>query len=135
MPDGLQPETAAAGHQALRGHDVSRECLRINRFGFAEYDDMAGIVRETDLPAMAETLRQIVELVLAEDESGLVEAMTMEAQADFAVPLGMAAEMLRGDRNSDMELVAAACTVRYSAERHMDEFPRGLATLLRRLPR
>ena len=114
---------------------MSREHLRINRFGFAEYDDMAGIARETDLPAMAEALCQIVELVLAEDESGLVEAMTMEAQADFAVPLGMAAEMLGGDRHSDVELVAAACAVRYSAERHMDEFPEKLTTLLRRLPR
>ncbi|WP_330242592.1 hypothetical protein [Streptomyces sp. NBC_00525] len=42
---------------------MSREHTGINRFGFAQYDDMAGIARETDLPAMAETLRQIVELV------------------------------------------------------------------------
>ncbi|GGM23508.1 hypothetical protein GCM10010129_79890 [Streptomyces fumigatiscleroticus] len=108
---------------------------RVNRFGFAEYDDMAGIVREADLPAMAGMLRQIVDLVLVEDESGLAEAMSMEAQADFVVPLGMAARMLEDGEYSDVELVSAACTVRYSAERHTSELPEELTALLLRLPR
>ncbi|GAA4804888.1 hypothetical protein [Streptomyces ziwulingensis] len=114
---------------------MSAEYQRINRFGFAEYDDMAGLVREADLPALVETLRRIVALVLAEDETGLAEVMSMEAQADFAVPLGMAAEMLEDGGYSDGELVSAACTVRCSAERHTTEFPRELTDLLLRLPR
>ncbi|MFI2379604.1 hypothetical protein ACH5AO_31800 [Streptomyces sp. NPDC018964] len=108
---------------------------RVNRFGFAEYDDMAGIVREADLPAVAEVLRRIVDLVLAEDESGLAEEMSSQAEADFVVPLGMAAGMLEDGGYSDTELVSAACTVRFTAERHMDEFPEELTALLLRLPR
>ncbi|GAA2268984.1 hypothetical protein GCM10010415_38630 [Streptomyces atrovirens] len=114
---------------------MSAEHQRINRFGFAEYHDMAGIVREVGLPAVAETLRRIVDLVLVEDESGVVEAMSPEARADFAVPLGMAAGMLEDGGYSDVELVSAACTVRYSAERHTNGFPEELTALLLRLPR
>ncbi|MEV5998341.1 hypothetical protein AB0M25_03400 [Streptomyces griseomycini] len=96
---------------------------------------MADILREVDLPAMKETLRQVVDLVLLEDGSGIVEAMSQEAQADFAVPLGMAAGMLEDGGYSDVELVSAACTVRYSAERHTDQSPEELTSLVLRLPR
>ncbi|CAL9344593.1 hypothetical protein SUDANB15_00335 [Streptomyces sp. enrichment culture] len=114
---------------------MSAEYQRINRFGFAEYRDMADILREVDLPAMKEPLRQVVDLVLLEDESGIVEAMSQEAQADFAVPLGMAAGMLEDGGYSDVELVSAACTVRYSAERHTDQSPKELTSLVLRFPR
>ncbi len=114
---------------------MSAEYRRINRFGFAEHHDMTGVVREADLPVVAETLRRIVDLVLVEDESGIIEAMSPEAEADFAVPLGMAADMLEDGGYSDVELVPAACTVRYFAERHANEFPGELTSPLRRLPR
>ncbi|MEU4652773.1 hypothetical protein AB0G32_02285 [Streptomyces sp. NPDC023723] len=102
---------------------MNAELPRINRVGFAEYDDRAGIFRETDLPALAQTPRRILDLVLPND-SGSVETMLTEAQADFVVPLGMAAAMLDGGGYADVELVSAACAVRSSAERYTHECPK-----------
>ncbi|GAA0617771.1 hypothetical protein [Streptomyces crystallinus] len=116
------------------GIDVSREHLRVNRFGFAEYDDMVELSRGVDASELTELLSSIVELVLSE-ESDLLDALTDEAQADFVVPLGMCARMLSSGEYSAMELVSAACTVRYCAESHISEFPGPLAQKLSQLPR
>jgi hypothetical protein len=113
---------------------MNREPLRINRFGFAEYQDMIAISRRLDSPELAGVLKSVVELVLSE-ESDLLDSISDGAQADFVVPLGMAARLLSSADYSVMELVSAACTVRYSADPHMSEFPRGLVELLSRLPR
>lgn len=113
---------------------MSREHLRINRFGFAEYEDMVDISRNTDVSALVRVLGSVVEMVLSE-ESGLLDSLSDEAQADFLVPLGMCAKMLSSGEYSTMELVSGACTLRYSAEPHMSEFPGGLVGLLQQLPR
>ncbi|MDF5751878.1 hypothetical protein [Spongiactinospora sp. TRM90649] len=113
---------------------MSREHRRINRFGFAEYEDMIELSRETDGPELARVLSSIVERVLSE-ESGLLETLSDGAQADFVVPLGMAARMLSSGGYSAMELVSAAAAVRYCAEPHRTEFPDDLARMLSRLPR
>jgi hypothetical protein len=116
------------------GIDVSREHLRVNRFGFAEYEDMVELSREVDASELVGALSSIVELVLSE-ESDLLDSLTDAAQADFAVPLGMCARMLSSGEYSAMELVSAACTVRYCAESHISEFPDDLAQMLSQLPR
>ena len=108
--------------------------LRVNRFGFAEYEDMTEIAQTVDSVELARTLRSIADLVVL-DDSPLNEALSVEAEADFMVPLAMAAEMLSGGTYSTMELVSAACTVRYCGDPHMDEFPEELASLVTRLPR
>ena len=113
---------------------MSRDHLRINRFGFAEYEDMIEISRSVDASELARVLSAVVKLVLSE-ESGGVDSLTAGAQANFAVPLGMSAGMLSSGEYSVMELVSAACTVRYCAEPHMSEFPGDVVQLLSQLPR
>ncbi|MDX3243060.1 hypothetical protein [Streptomyces sp. ME18-1-4] len=113
---------------------MSREHLRVNRFGFAEYEDMIELSRGVDILELAGVLSSIVELVLSE-ESDLLESLTDGAQADFVVPLGMCARMLSSGEYSTMELVSAACTVSYCAESHISEIPGELAQLLSQLPR
>lgn len=113
---------------------MSREHLRVNRFGFAEYEDMIALSRQVPSAELARVLGSIVELVLSE-ESDFIDSLTDEAQADFVVPLGMCARMLSDGGYSAMELVSAACTVRYCAEPHMSEFPEGLVSMLAQLPR
>jgi hypothetical protein len=113
---------------------VSRQYLRINRFGFAECDDMIEIARMADTPELTRVLSSIVHLVLSE-EAGLFDSLTDSALANFAVPLGMSARMLSSGEYSAMELVSAACTVRYCAAPHMSEFPNDLAQLVSQLPR
>jgi hypothetical protein len=113
---------------------VSRQHLRINRFGFAEYEDMIELSRGVDISGLAGVLSSIVELVLSE-ESGLLDSLTDGAQADFLVPLGMSAKMMSSGEYSAMELVSAACTVRYSADAHLSEFPSDLVRMLSQLPR
>ncbi|WP_030167844.1 hypothetical protein [Streptomyces sp. NRRL S-813] len=113
---------------------MSRVHLRVNRFGFAEYEDMIELTRGVDVSELARALSSIVELVLSE-ESDLLDSLTDGAQADFVVPLGMCARMLSSGEYSAMELVSAACTVRYCAEPHMSEFPDDLAQMLSQLPR
>jgi hypothetical protein len=113
---------------------MSREHLRVNRFGFAEYEDMIELSRGVDVSELAGLLSSIAELVLSE-ESDLLDSLTDGAQADFVVPLGMCARMLSDGEYSAMELVSAACTVSYCAESHMPEFPNSLARILSRLPR
>ncbi|MER5268261.1 hypothetical protein ABTZ99_39835 [Actinosynnema sp. NPDC002837] len=75
-----------------------------------------------------------MDLVFSE-ESGLFESLTGAAQADFAVPLGMCSKMLSAGDYSTVELISAACAVRYCAEAHLSEFPGDLVQLLSRLPR
>jgi len=87
-----------------------------------------------NIPDMAGVLNSIVEFVFSE-ETDFLDSMTDEAQADFAVPLGMSAKMLSNGEYSAMEFVSAACTVRFCAEPHMAEFPDELAQMLSRLPR
>lgn len=113
---------------------MSRDHLRINRFGFAEYEDMEDLSRELDVPALAGVLESIVDLIFAE-ESGLFDSLTDAAEADFVVPLGMCSKMLDDGGYSAVELISAASTVRYCAESHMSEFPAELVELLSRLPR
>ncbi|MGW4287959.1 hypothetical protein ACWEIK_13590 [Streptomyces sp. NPDC004673] len=113
---------------------MSREHLRVNRFGFAEYEDMIELSRGADISELARLLSSIVELVLSE-ESGLLDSLPDAAQADFVVPLGMCAQLLSSGDYSATELVSAACTVSYCAESHMSEFPDELAQMLTRLPR
>jgi hypothetical protein len=100
------------------GLAVLGEHLRVNRFGFAEYEDMVELSRGVDVSELAGALSSIVELVLSE-ESDLLDSLTGEAQADFVVPLGMCARMMSSGEYSAMELVSAACTVNYCAESHM----------------
>ncbi|MFF9672248.1 hypothetical protein ACF1GS_11135 [Streptomyces eurythermus] len=116
------------------GIDVGREHLRVNRFGFAEYEDMVELSRGVDVSELTGVLNSIVELVLSE-ESGLLDSLTDAAQADFVVPLGMCAKMLSSGEYSVIELVAAACTVSYCAASHMSEFPDELSRMLSQLPR
>ncbi|MFD2691823.1 hypothetical protein ACFS5L_44415 [Streptomyces phyllanthi] len=110
------------------------EYLRVNRFGFAEYADMGELCGHLDISELTENLNRIVKLVLL-DEPGILDSMSDAAQADFAVPLGLCARMLRGGDYSTMELISAACTVRYCAEPHMSEFPDELVSTLAQLPR
>jgi hypothetical protein len=93
--------------------------------------DLSGSV---DIGATTATLRSIMDLVLGE-ESDSLDSLTDDAQADFVVPLGMAAKMLSVGEYSAMELISAACTVRFSSEAHMSEFPPELVQMLTRLPR
>ncbi|MFJ2896203.1 hypothetical protein ACIO87_15150 [Streptomyces sp. NPDC087218] len=113
---------------------MSRQHLRVNRFGFAEYEDMTELSRGVDVPELAGVLGAIVELVLSE-ESGLLDSLTDGAQADFVVPLGMCARMLSDGGYSALELVSAAGTVSYCARPHLSGFPDDLVRLLHRLPR
>ncbi|GIE29392.1 hypothetical protein Ait01nite_024370 [Actinoplanes italicus] len=113
---------------------MSENEMRINRFGFGESGDMDDLARTVEPTELAMVLKSIVRLVLAE-ETGLLETLTDEAQADFVVPLGMAGKMLSGSDYSVKELVAAACTVRYCAEPHIPGFPSELSRLVSQLPR
>ncbi|PWE07439.1 hypothetical protein DD630_10855 [Streptomyces sp. BSE7F] len=106
----------------------------MNRFGFAEYDDMIEISRNVDISELKGALKSIVEFALSED-SDLLDSLSDGAQSDFMVPLGMSARMLSSGDYSEMELLSAACTVRYCAEPHLPEFPDELAQMLSRLPR
>ena len=112
---------------------MSRQYLRINQFGFAEYDDMIEIARVTDTSELIRVLSAIVHRVFSE-EDGLFDSLTDSALANFAVPLGMSAKMLSSGEYSAIELVSAACTVRYCAGPHMSEFPNDLAQLVSQLP-
>ncbi|MFI7300291.1 hypothetical protein [Streptomyces sp. NPDC050121] len=112
---------------------MSRQHLRVNQFGFAEYEDMAELSRGVDLSELARVLGAIIELDLS-DESGLLDSLTDGVQADFVVPLGMSARMLSSGEYSAVELVSAACTVRYCAEAHISEFPGDLVQMLSQLP-
>ena len=113
---------------------MSRQHLRINRFGFAEYEDMEDLSRELDVPGLAGVLGSIVDLTFSE-ESGLFDSLTDAAQADFVVPLGMCSKMVAEGGYSAVELISAACTVRYCAEPPMSEFPGELVQMLSLLPR
>ncbi|MFH8378893.1 hypothetical protein ACH4A7_35835 [Streptomyces cyaneofuscatus] len=113
---------------------MSREYLGINRFGFAEYEDMVEISREVDALELTGILSSIVNLVLSAEED-FIDSLTDGAQADFLVPLGMCGKMLSAGEYSVMELVSAACTVRFCAESHMSEFPDRLGQMLSLLPR
>ncbi|MEZ3179879.1 hypothetical protein KYY02_14665 [Streptomyces pimonensis] len=113
---------------------MSRQHLRVNRFGFAEYEDMIEISRNVDISELKGALKSIVEFALSED-SDLLDSLSDGAQSDFMVPLGMSARMLSSGDYSEMELLSAACTVRYCAEPHLSEFPDELAQMLSRLPR
>lgn len=113
---------------------MSRRHLRVNRFGFAEYEDMIEISRSVDISELKGVLDSIVEFVLSED-SDLIDSLSDGAQSDFMVPLGMSARMLSGGDYSEMEFLSAACTVRYCAEPHFSEFPDELVRMLSRLPR
>ncbi|GHG94123.1 hypothetical protein Srubr_34830 [Streptomyces rubradiris] len=95
---------------------------------------MVELSRGVDVSEPAGVLHAIVELVLPE-ESGLLDSLTDEAQADFVVPLGMCAKMLSSGEYSEMESVSAACTVSHCAAAHMSEFPDDLARMVSRLPR
>ena len=112
---------------------MSRQYLRINQFGFAEYDDMIEIARVTDTSELIRVLSAIVHRVFSE-EAALADPLTDSANADFVVPLGMSARMLSSGEYSAMELVSADCTVRYCAGPHMSEFPNDLAQLVSQLP-
>ncbi|NUR96734.1 MAG: hypothetical protein HOV67_15930, partial [Kribbellaceae bacterium] len=68
-------------------------------------------------------------------EPGLLDELSDDAQADFAVPLGMSTSVLEDAEHTTLDLVAAACTVRYCGEPHLGEFPAELAELVRRLPK
>ncbi|MFI0417197.1 hypothetical protein [Spongiactinospora sp. 9N601] len=113
---------------------MGRKHLRINRLGFAEYEDMVELSCAVDTVKLAGDLSAIVERVLSGDRE-LLDSLTDGAQADFVVPLGMCAELLFSGQYSVVELVSAACTVRYCAEAHMREFPEDLVQTLSRLPR
>ena len=113
---------------------MTREYLRINKFGFAEYQDMEEISKVADMAELASTLQSVVQIVLL-DEPGLLDTLSDEAQADFVVPLGMASRLLSSGDYSATELISAACTVRYCGEPHMSEFPIRLASLISQLPR
>ncbi|SDF44039.1 hypothetical protein SAMN05216553_101651 [Lentzea fradiae] len=65
----------------------------------------------------------------------MIDSLSDGAQADFVVPLGMCGRMLAGGDYSALELVAAACTVRYAAEPHVSEFSGSLVQMLAQLPR
>lgn len=113
---------------------VSRQHLRVNRFGFAEYEDMIEISRNVDISELEGVLASIVEFALSE-EFDLLDSLSDGAQSDFMVPLGMSARMLSSGNYSEMEFLSAACTVRYCAEPHLSEFPDELVQMLYRLPR
>ncbi|WP_410578153.1 hypothetical protein [Amycolatopsis sp. lyj-108] len=113
---------------------MNRKHLCINRFGFAEYEEMIELSRRVNIFDLVEVLGSIVEFVFSE-EIDFLDSMTGEAQANFVVPLGMSAKMLSSGEYSAMEFVSAASTVRFCAEPHMAEFPDELAQLLSRLPR
>ncbi|MEU3767742.1 hypothetical protein AB0E55_22040 [Amycolatopsis keratiniphila] len=113
---------------------MSGQHLRINRFGFAEYEDMSELSRQVNISDLVEVLGSIVEFAFSE-ETEFLDSMTGEAQANFVVPLGMSAKMLSSGEYSAMEFVSAACAVRFCAEPHMAEFPDELARMLSRLPR
>lgn len=95
---------------------------------------MIELSRRVNISELAGVLGSIVELVLSE-ETDFLDSLTDGAQADFVVPLGMSARMLSNGEYSAMEFLSAACTVRYSAEPHMAEFPDELVQMLSRLPR
>ncbi|MER6666714.1 hypothetical protein ABT256_19380 [Amycolatopsis japonica] len=113
---------------------MGRQHLRINRFGFAEYEDIGELSCRLNISDLAEGLGSIVDFVFLE-ESEFLDSMTDEAQANFVVPLGMSAKMLSSGEYSAMEFVSAACAVRFCAEPHMAEFPDELVRMLSRLPR
>ncbi|WP_045739538.1 hypothetical protein [Actinoplanes rectilineatus] len=114
---------------------MSREHIRINRFGFGEYErDAVAVASGIDSEALVAVLTSIVESVLSE-EDGLLESLTDEAQADFVVPLGMCAKMLIGGDYSEVELISAAATVRFCADPHVEGFPDSLAQMILKLPR
>ena len=113
---------------------MSEEIIRFNRFGFAEQEDMVELSRTVDLAELASILDRVIQIVLR-DDPGLLDDLSDSAQADFAVPLGMAGRLLSSGDYSPIELVSAACMVRYSGEPHLSEFPRDLADLVTRLPR
>ncbi|MFJ3505647.1 hypothetical protein [Streptomyces sp. NPDC090135] len=106
----------------------------MNRFGFAEYEDMTDLSYSVDVSGMKEVLGAIVTLVLSE-ETDFLDSLSDSAQADFVVPLGMAARMLSNGEYSAVEFLSAASTVRYCAEPHMKEFPDELVQMLAKLPR
>jgi hypothetical protein len=85
---------------------MARDHLRFNRFGFAEYADMLEISQTVDAEEPVRILRSVVAL----DDSWWY-ALSGDAQADFAVPLGSVAALNDGDY-STMEVGSAACTVR-----------------------
>ena len=92
-------------------------------------DDLA---RTGDLAEIEQILRDLAGMVLDEQ---FMDAMSDAAEADFVVPLSMAAALLKDGDYSAVELISAACTVRYCGEPHLNEFPDDLAGLLTRLPR
>lgn len=107
--------------------------LRINRFGFAEMPDMEAIAARLDLPALAATLQAILDIVFERDEN-FIDTLPDATQANFLVPLSMSAKLFAAGDVTPLEIVSAACTVRYCAARHMADFPEELAELLRGLP-
>ena len=112
---------------------MSRDYRRTNRFRFAEYDDMDELARTRDTAEIERILWDIVRVVLDDEE--FKDTLSVRAQANFLVPLGLAAALLEDGGYSAVELVSAACTVRYFGEPHLDEFPAEVAGLLTRLPR
>ncbi|MGW1246157.1 hypothetical protein [Streptomyces sp. NPDC002535] len=112
---------------------MTSQLLRVNRFGFAEYEDMIALSRSVDIAELTGVLRAIVDLVLTE-ETDVIDSLSDAAQADFVVPLGMSAGMLATGDYSVVEFLSAVCTVRYCAEPHMAEFSDELVHLLSQLP-
>jgi hypothetical protein len=94
---------------------------------------MLDLSRRVNISELAGVLGSIVEMVLSEED--FLDSLTDSAQADFVVPLGMSARMLSDGEYSAIELISAACAVRYCAEPHKVEFPDELVRMLSRLPR
>ncbi|MFD9241062.1 hypothetical protein ACFV0D_03835 [Streptomyces sp. NPDC059556] len=112
---------------------MTSQPLRVNRFGFAEYEDMTDLSGSVDIAELTEVLGAIVDLVLTE-ETDVIDSLSDAAQADFVVPLGMSAGMSASGDYSAVEFLSAVCTVRYCAEPHMAEFSDELVHLLSQLP-
>ncbi|BEL05714.1 hypothetical protein Q0Z83_039050 [Actinoplanes sichuanensis] len=106
---------------------------RIDRFGFGEFDDMDLLAQTADTTEIERILRALVRAILHDEQ--VRDSLSDEAQADLLVPLGMATRVLDAGNRSAVELVSAACTVRYCAQPHRAELPADIAELLARLPR
>ncbi|MBR7829704.1 hypothetical protein KDK95_25585 [Actinospica sp. MGRD01-02] len=112
---------------------MTGERQHINRFGFVEKPDMADLAAQLDASALAVTMEAVIDIVLERDED-FIDTLSDAAQADFVVPLQLATRLFKAGDYTPIELVSAACTVRYCAAPHLADFPEELVELLRQLP-
>lgn len=106
----------------------------IDRFGFGVHPVPSDAWKGTSPAVAADALKEIISIVLEGDDN-LDDSLSVSAQADFVVPLGMAASLFEDGAYSTLELLSAASTVRAFAMPHVDEFPQRIVDLLALLPK